>query len=132
MRIDKTDIVYFGLRISLGVIFVVHGLEKFAPAIAVFYPQMGLPSEMRIPTAFAEFVPAVLLLVGIMTRISSVMLSIVMLGAIFYVLKASSLTGPMGYEFPLILLASALVLITTGPGRISISHLIKKMPRFLH
>ena len=36
-----------------------------------------------------------------------------------------------GYEFDLILLAASLVVIVSGPGRISISHLIKKIPRVL-
>ena len=32
-------------------------------------------------------------------------------------------------NFDLILLAASLVVIVSGPGRISISHLIKKIPR---
>jgi len=54
-----------------------------------------------------------------------------MLGVIFYVYKASQLLSPNGAELPLILLAASLVVITIGPGRISISHLVKKIPRFL-
>ena len=82
--------------------------------------------------ALAEFVPGILLLIGVLTRISSALLAIVMLGAIFLVKGASSLTGDSGYEFDLILLAVSLVVIVSGPGRISVSHLIKKIPRFLH
>ena len=93
---------------------------------------MGIPAEMQIPIALAEFVPGIFLLIGIMTRISGVLLSIVMLGAILLVKGATSLTGDSGYEFDLILLAASLVVIVSGPGRISISHLIKKLPRFLH
>jgi len=37
-----------------------------------------------------------------------------------------------GIEFELILLASNLVIIVAGPGRISVAHAIKKLPRFLH
>ena len=54
-----------------------------------------------------------------------------MLGAIFLVKGATSLTGDKGYEFDLILLAASRVVIVSGPGRISISHLIKKIPRVL-
>ena len=60
------------------------------------------------------------------------LLSIVMLGAIFFVKQAGSLTGERGFEFDLILLASCLVVIVAGPGRVSISHVIKKLPRWLH
>ena len=55
-----------------------------------------------------------------------------MLGAIFLVKGGTSLTGDSGYEFDLILLAVSLVVIVSGPGRVSVSHLIKKIPRFLH
>jgi putative oxidoreductase len=72
------------------------------------------------------------LLLGIFTRMSASLLSIVMLGAIFYVKQASSLTGERGFEIDLILLASCLVVIVSGPGRVSVSHVIKKLPRWLH
>ncbi len=127
----KADIVYFGLRVALGTIFVAHGFEKFDPAIAAYFPQFGLPVEMAFLSGLAEFVSGILLIVGVLTRLSAALLSIVMLGAIFYVLKAASLTGQFGYEFPLILLASALVIIAVGSGRVSVSHLAKKIPRFL-
>ena len=48
---------------------------------------------------------------------SASLLSIVMLGAIFYVKQAGSLTGERGFEFDLILLASCLVVIVAGPGK---------------
>jgi putative oxidoreductase len=41
------------------------------------------------------------------------------------------LTGQRGFEIDLLLLAASLTIITMGPGRISISHLAKKIPRFL-
>ena len=55
-----------------------------------------------------------------------------MVGAIFYVKGASNLTGQGGYELDLILLASSLVIIVMGPGRVSLSHITKKIPRPLH
>jgi putative oxidoreductase len=55
-----------------------------------------------------------------------------MLGAIFIVRGASNLTGQGGYEKDLLLLAGLLVIIVAGPGKVSISHIIKKIPRFLH
>ena len=87
---------------------------------------------MQIPIALAELVPGILLLLGILTRISASLLSIVMLGAIFYVKQAGSLTGDRGFELDLILLAACLVVIVAGPGRVSASRVIKKIPRWLH
>ena len=72
------------------------------------------------------------MIVGVLTRISASLISIIMIGAIFYVKKAASLTGEGAYELDLILLAGSLVIIVAGPGRASLAHVIKKIPRFLH
>ena len=126
------DIVLMGLRSAIGVIFILHGISKFNPGFAENLPNMGLPVEMQIPIALAELVPGILLIVGILSRLSSSLLSIIMLGAIFMIKGASSITGKGGVELDLILLASALVVMIVGPGRISLAHVIKKLPRCLH
>ena len=127
------DITNMGMRAAIGVIFIVHGAGKFNEGFVGFLTGgLGLPAEMQIPIALAEMVPGILLLIGIFTRMSASLLSIVMIGAIFYVKQAGSLTGERGFELDLILLASCLVVIVAGPGRVSVSHLIKKLPRWLH
>lgn len=126
------DIAFWGLRAAVGVIFLVHGVGKFNPGFVGFLTgPLGFPPEMQIPIALAETVPGILLIIGVLTRISASLLSIIGLGAIFYVRGASNLTGEGGYELDLILLAANLVIIVAGPGRISIAHLAKKIPRFL-
>ena len=126
------DVVNMGLRAAVGVIFIVHGSGKFNPGFLGFMEMLGLPPEMQIPIALAETVPGILLLIGVFTRLSASLLSIVMLGAIFYVKQAGSLTGERGFELDLILLAACLVVMIAGPGRISIAHVVKKLPRCLH
>ena len=126
------DIVFIGLRSALGVIFIVHGISKFNPGFANFLTNLGIPAEMQIPIALAELVPGILLVCGIFSRFSSILISIIMLGAIFLVKGAQSLTGDKGIEIDLILLAATMVIMIAGPGRISISHAIKKLPRCLH
>jgi len=123
------DITHFGIRAALAVIFIVNGSGKFNPGFADWLVSNGIPAEMQIPIALAELVAGVLLLVGVLTRISASLLSIIALGAIFYIKKASNLTGEGGYQIDLILLAACLAIIAIGPGRISVSHLIKKIPR---
>ena len=93
---------------------------------------MGIPPEMQIPIALAEIVPGILLIVGVFSRLGSALLSIIMIGAIFHVKGAQNLTGDGGVELDLILLASVLVIMIVGPGRISLSQIIKKLPRCLH
>jgi putative oxidoreductase len=127
------DITHLGLRLAVGVIFLVHGIGKIAnPGFSGFLGSLGLPAEMVMPIALAESIGGILLIIGVLNRISASILSIIMLGAIFHVKKAENLTGQGSYELDLILLASNLCIITMGPGRISIAHIAKKIPRFLH
>ena len=126
------DVAQMGMRTAIGVIFIVHGFGKFGnPGFGGWISSMGIPAEMQIPIALAEFIPGILLIIGVLTRISASLISIVMLGAIFLVKGASSLTGEHGYEFDLILLAACLVVIVAGPGRVSLSYVFKKVPRVL-
>ena len=108
------DVAHMGMRATIGVIFIVHGFGKFGnPGFGGWISSMGIPAEMQIPIALAEFIPGIFLIFGIFTRISS------------------SLTGEHGYELDLILLASCLVVIVAGPGRVSLSYALKKVPRIL-
>ena len=125
------DLTHFGIRAAIGTIFLVHGSGKFNPGFVGFLTQLGIPVEMQIPIALAESISGILLIIGVLTRISSSILSIVMLGAIFYVKQAGSLTGERGYEIDLVLLAGCLATIVAGPGRVSISYIAKRIPRFL-
>ena len=85
------DIVFMGLRSAIGVIFIVHGISKFNPGFADFLPMIGLPVEMQIPIALAELIPGILLVTGVLSRLSASLLCIIMLGAIFHVKGAQML-----------------------------------------
>ena len=125
------DITHFGIRVVIGTIFIVHGSGKFDPSFVGFLNQIGIPSEMQFLLALAEFVPGILLIIGVLTKISASILSMVMLGAIFHVKHAANFTGQGGYELDLLILAGVLSIIVAGPGRVSLSHIAKKIPRFL-
>lgn len=127
------DISFMGLRSSVGVIFIVAGMSKLNnPGFGGFLSSLGIPAEMQIPIALAELIPGILLIIGVLSRLSASLLSIIMVGAIFLVKEAQSLTGDGGYRIDLILLAACLVVIAGGPGRVSLSHIVKKLPRCLH
>jgi len=125
------DITHFGIRAAIGVIFIVQGSGKFGPGFAGYLTNIGVPVELQIPIALAETIGGILLIIGVLSRISSSILSIIILGAIFHVKGASNLTGEGGYALDLLILAGVLLIIVAGPGRISISHIAKKIPRFL-
>jgi len=126
------DVVFMGLRSAIGVIFIVHGILKFNPGFVNFLSSIGIPPEMQIPIALAELVTGILLTIGVFSRLSASLLCIILLGAIFHVKGAQRLTGEMAVELDLILLASSIVIMIAGPGRISLAHIIKKLPRCLH
>ncbi len=127
------DIVFLGLRLGMGVIFIIHGYDKFGnDGFVGWISSMGIPGELAIIIALAEVISGTLLIIGVLSRISASVISIIMVGAIFHVKGAQSITGDKGIELDLILLAVALVIIVAGPGRISLSQVIKKIPRFIH
>ncbi|MDE0090287.1 MAG: DoxX family protein [Thaumarchaeota archaeon] len=126
------DAVFMGVRASVGVIFILHGMGKFNPGFANALPNMGLPPELQIPIALAEVVPGILLIIGVLSRFSGALLAIVMVGAIFHVKGAQSMTGDGGVEFDVILLAASLLIMVAGPGRIAIAQAARRIPRILH
>ena len=127
------DIAFMGLRSAIGVIFILHGYSKIGnDGFIGWIGSMGIPPEMGIIIAMGELIPGILLIIGVLSRISASILSIIMLGAIFHVKGAASITGEGGVELDLILLASCLVVIVMGPGRVSLSHIVKKIPRPIH
>ena len=127
------DITHWGIRASIGAIFIVHSLKKFDPSWETWLVETaGLPPEMRLPIALAEFIGGILLIAGVFTRITSVIFSIIILGAIFIIRWENGFfISQGGWEWDLVMLAAVLSIIAVGPGRVSISHLAKKIPRFL-
>ncbi len=121
-----------GVRATIGVIFIVHGMGKFEPGFANFLPNLGLPPEMQIPIALAEVVPGILMIIGVLSRFSGALLAIIMIGATFHVKGAASFAGDGGVEFDIILLAGSLLIMVAGPGRIALVQVTKRIPRILH
>ena len=126
------DITYWGIRASIGAIFIVHSLKKFDPGWQEWLISIGIPPEMQLPIALAEFIGGVFLIAGVLTRITGVVFSVILLGAIFHIRWENGFfVSKGGWEWDLVMLAAMLAVIVTGPGRASIAHLVKKIPRFL-
>jgi len=125
----------FVLRLALGIIFLIHGWPKLNPnspmkgvaGFAGFLKQMGVPLPMLSAwvVALLETVGAVLLILGIGTRLVAALLVINMLVAIFAAKIKFMKVGfvaqqATGWEFDFALLAGALSLAFTGPGALAI------------
>ena len=127
-----SEITYWGIRASIGTIFLVHSLKKFDPSWQEWLIGIGIPPELQLPIALAEFVGGVLLIAGVMTRITGAIFSVILLGAIFHIRWENGFfVSQGGWEWDLMMLAAALFIIAAGPGKFSVSGLVKKIPKFL-
>ena len=125
------EMAFWGLRASIGILFVTVGLDKFNESFSEYLLSVGLPPELQIPIVFAEFIVGILLIVGFMTRISSGILATIMLGAI--IIKQISLPFEIAaIEMDLILLSICVLILVTGSGKVSIAKKIKTMPKILN
>ena len=93
---------------------------------------LGISPEFATIIAIGEIVPGILLFVGVLSRLSAGVLAAIMVSAIFIIKDPAIITGDKGIELDLILLAGALVLVVAGPGRLSIAHIAKRIPRPIH
>jgi len=126
------DITHWGIRASIGAIFIVHSLKKFDPTWQEWLIGIGVPPELQLPIALTEFIGGVFLITGIFTRIVGVLFSIILLGAIFHVRWENGFfVSQGGWEWDLVMLAAVLSIVAVGPGRMAIASLIKKLPKFL-
>jgi len=125
------DITHWGIRAAIGAIFLVHSIKKFDPSWESWLVDTaGLPPEMRLPIALAEFIGGIFLITGVLTRITASIFSIIILGAIFHIRWENGFfISQGGWEWDLVMLAALLSIIVAGPGRVSISHLVKRIPR---
>lgn len=66
------------IRILAGIAFIAHGIPKLAdPAMTQgFFGNIGLPPELAIPIGLLEVIGGIALLVGLVTRIASILLII--------------------------------------------------------
>ena len=126
------DITHWGISASIGAIFIIHSLKKFDPSWQEWLMSIGLPPEMQLPIALAELIGGILLIIGVLTRVTGSVFATILLGAIFHIRWENGFfVSKGGWEWDLVMLAAVLAIIVTGPGRISLSHLVKKIPRFL-
>ena len=118
------------LRIIIGITFIIHGLPKLVGVGKTqgFFGHMGLPPELALPIAILEVVGGIVLIFGILTRITSILFIVEMIGAILTAKISKGFVG--GYEIDLLLIFIAISLLLSGPGRISIERDILKREIF--
>jgi putative oxidoreductase len=114
------------LRIITGIVFLVHGWQKvFAMGFAGVtggFTQMGIPMPgLTGPVvAIVELLGGAALIIGFLTRLAALGLICDMMAAIALVHLKNGFFSPRGYEFPLMLLTAAVVLLIAGSGKYAV------------
>jgi putative oxidoreductase len=118
------------IRILAGITFLAHGLPKFENIARTqgFFGSIGLPPELALLIGLLEVIGGTFLILGVVTRISAILLIIDMVGAIVLVKLPDGFVG--GYELESLIIAILVSLLITGPGRISIEYDILKREIF--
>lgn len=110
------------LRVSLGVLFVAHAALKifvFGPAGTVgFFGQLGLPAGLAYLTMAGELLGGIALILGVWTRLVSILLIPFLVGAIVTVHNTAWLFSAPGggWEFPAFWIAALVAQALLGNG----------------
>lgn len=118
------------LRLGLGVIFIYHGYPKLFSHMHQTmqeFPRIGFPSYFALISGVVELFGGWLLILGLFTRVSALLLAGEMAIAIVRVhIPQGGVMMVSNYQFPLALAVGAFALATVGAGVISIDRAIFK------
>ncbi|MGR9047616.1 DoxX family protein [Halobacillus faecis] len=89
------------LRLVLGLIFIVHGAQKFSGGIegtVGFFSSLGIPGVLAYFVALVELLGGILIIIGFGTRVFAGLFAFIMLGAIFTVKINQGFVGGMEFD----------------------------------
>lgn len=111
------------LRVTLGGLFLTHLALKFfvfTPAgTAAFFGKIGLPPALAYVIMSAELVGGIALIFGVWTRLAALLLTPILLGAIFTVHGAAGFffnNANGGWEYPAFWIVALIVQALLGDG----------------
>ncbi|MBA3912855.1 MAG: DoxX family protein [Acidobacteriales bacterium] len=126
-------------RLLLGLVFFAHGAQKmlgwfggygFSATVGAF-THMGMPVLLAYLVIFIEFFGGLSLIFGLLSRLAGLGITALMLGAIamvhahvgFFMNWMGTQKGE-GYEYHLLAIALAVVIMVRGAGALSIDRII--------
>lgn len=123
-------------RLALGIVFFAHGSQKvlgwfgghgWSGTIGFMHDKLGIPVVFAALAVLAEFLGALGVLAGLLTRLAALGIFCVMAVAVFQVHLANGFFAENhGFEYPMALGFIALSLIFSGPGSWSLDEIIKR------
>ena len=121
------------VRVIVGIIMAAHGLQKLTGGPANFgqgLAGMGvpLPVLMAYVVTFVELIGGILLIMGLLSRLAALLLTIDLAVAILLVKVNTGLIAPQGSgagaELDLALIAGLLVVLFAGSGKLSLDYVL--------
>jgi putative oxidoreductase len=126
-------------RFVLGVVFFAHGAQKmlgwfgglgFSGTMGVF-AKLGMPAAVALFAIFVEFFGGLSLLFGLLSRVAASAIIVEMIGAVFTVhihngffMNWSGQQKGEGFEYHLIAIALALLIVVRGSGAPSVDYMV--------
>lgn len=135
------DIGAFIARIALGIVMLPHGLQKLLglfggagySATVEYFVSSGLPAFVAILIIVGESFGALGLIVGFLSRLAALGITIIMLGAIVTVhlqngffMNWSGTAPGEGFEFHLLAVGLGLIVLIKGGGIWSVDRAIAR------
>jgi putative oxidoreductase len=123
---NNTNHAQLLLRLSLGIILLFHGLLKIfvftIPGTVGFFESIGLLAIIAYLTIFGEVVGGAAIIIGLYTRLASILSLPILLGATWAHLGNGWVFSNQGggWEFPLLLVVLAIVVAMQGSGSFAI------------
>ena len=122
------------VRVLGGVVMAAHGWQKLQGGPANFGQALAglgvpLPELMAYLVTFVELIGGILLIIGLLSRLAALLLTIDLVMAILLVKVNIGLLSPtdgsgVGAELELGLIAGFLVVLLAGPGRVSVDQVL--------
>lgn len=142
LKTDRGDWGALIARVFLGVVILPHGLQKLLglfggygfSATVEYFSSTGIPGLIGVLIVLAESFGALFLIAGLLSRISAAGIALIMLGAIvmihsqfgFFMNWFGAQSGE-GFEYHLLALGLALVVIVKGGGKWALDGEVSKM-----
>jgi uncharacterized membrane protein YphA (DoxX/SURF4 family) len=111
------------LRLALGAVFIAHGVDKLMGMSGTigFFGKVGIPAPgfFAWVVAIVETFGGLAVLIGFGTRVASALIACVMVVAILVVKLSQGFLGGWEFDFTLLMVALALVILGSGPWSVS-------------
>lgn len=135
------DLALTVLRLAVGVVFIAHGAQKMLGwfggygfhGTMGFFTHMGIPAPLAVLAIATEFFGGLGLIFGFLTRIPALGIAVNMVVAILLVHMPNGFfmnwTGTQkgeGFEFHLLAIAAAAVLLLRGAGAYSVDRALSR------